>query len=511
MADKPRQAPSATDLLSACAVGFFFVWFETLFPLGMGLDGTDLSERPGFFNDLSWLASIAASCVGCVALGLAARSRAVSGALGKATRAKRCLVAGFVGAVAMAAGSAAVVSGSAPCWAAIGGGALSGLGAALLGASWLPGAVRLDDASTRRVVVLSVAASIAYMALLGAFSRFASLVTLAVTPLLAQGFAAAAMWAGRSDESADGQGESDDASAGGPNARPEAGAVKRTPLFSAQNAVTAVCFFAVFFVLTLIGSRVDLTLTTGTFWLVNVAGLANLVLLALLARFLDAARLKFVLVILAGTAVAAMPVSLLLAGGQGCFVLVKVATFFAYALGLLYIAETVHAGHGRPDSCGRALVMLGIFAGAVLVGTLVGNAVHALLGGDAMGTALVSVLLLWGTLVIVVLAAMSGRVRVMHVISGSFDDVSDIAQTRCGIIAEQHPDLSRRELDVLELVLLGYSTPRIAQRLVISENTAKTHLRHLYTKTGVGSRQELMALAEQIPVSGKRERASTGR
>ena len=94
----------------------------------------------------------------------------------------------------------------------------------------------------------------------------------------------------------------------------------------------------------------------------------------------------------------------------------------------------------------------------------------------------------------------------MHVISGSFDDMSDIARARCAVLAEEHPDLSRRECDVLELVLLGYSTPRIAERLVISENTAKTHLRHLYAKTGVGSRQELMARAEQIPVCGRHGR-----
>ena len=93
-----------------------------------------------------------------------------------------------------------------------------------------------------------------------------------------------------------------------------------------------------------------------------------------------------------------------------------------------------------------------------------------------------------------------------HVIQGSFDDVSDIAQARCGIIAQQHPDLSDRERDVLELVLLGYSTPRIAQRLVVSENTVKTHLRHIYTKLEIGSRQELMAMAEEIPVGGKQAR-----
>ena len=501
MANERRQAPGAAELLCACAVGLFFVWFETLFPLGMGLDGADMTGRPGFFNDLSWLASIAAACTGCVALGMLTRRLPRGRTLASESRARRCLAAGFAGAAAMAVGSAAVVTSGTPCWAAIGGGALSGLGAALLVASWLPGVARMDDNASRRVVVLSVAASIAFMALLGAFSRRATLVTLAATPLLAQGFAAAAMWA-----QAKAGTDADKPAGVAPDMPGAEGDVRRTPLFSAQNAVSAVCFFAVFFVLTLIGSRVDLTLTSGTFWLVNAAGLANLALLALLARFLDASRLKFVLVILAGTAVAAMPVSLLLAGEEACFLFVKVATFFAYALGLLYIAETVRLGRGLPDSCGRGLVIVGALAGAMLLGTLAGNAVHSLLGDDPAATAVVSVALLWATLVAVVLANMGGRTRMMHVISGSFDDMSDIARARCAVLAEEHPDLSRRECDVLELVLLGYSTPRIAERLVISENTAKTHLRHLYAKTGVGSRQELMARAEQIPVCGRHGR-----
>ncbi len=490
------RAPRASVALAACAVGLSFVWFETLFPIGMGLDGTDLSARPGFFDDLSWLACIVGLAVGCVAAGARIRVRGrLWGTAEGSGAARPALIAGCIGALAMAAGSLAQVSGALLCWIPISGGALAGLGAALLAAGWLPGAAAWDDASARQAVVLSVAASVVGMALLGAFSRVAKLAALPLLPLLAQALAAGAMRAAASE------GASGTSDPGDDNQD-----IERAPLLSAQNAVTVSCFFAVFFVLSLLDTRVDQTLTTQTYWYVTAADLATLALLVVLRRFLDPARLKFVLVILAATAVAAMPVSLLAAGADVCFACVKLATFFAYALSLLYIAGTVRPGRGMADSCGRALVLLGALAAAMLVGTLAGNALQPALGSDALASALVSVVLLWAILVVVVAATMGGRMRVEHVISGTFDDVSDIARTRCRIMAQQCPDLSGRELDVLELVLLGYSTPRIAQRLVISENTAKTHLRHIYAKLSVGSRQELMALAEEIPVAGGKGR-----
>jgi DNA-binding CsgD family transcriptional regulator len=52
--------------------------------------------------------------------------------------------------------------------------------------------------------------------------------------------------------------------------------------------------------------------------------------------------------------------------------------------------------------------------------------------------------------------------------------------------------MSRRELDVYELLSQGCSTKEIAARLCISENTAKTHIKHIYEKTNVNSRKALL-------------------
>lgn len=57
--------------------------------------------------------------------------------------------------------------------------------------------------------------------------------------------------------------------------------------------------------------------------------------------------------------------------------------------------------------------------------------------------------------------------------------------------------LTRREREILELLLEGRSVPIICERLVISEGTARTHVKHIYQKLGVHNRQELLDLAEQ--------------
>lgn len=53
--------------------------------------------------------------------------------------------------------------------------------------------------------------------------------------------------------------------------------------------------------------------------------------------------------------------------------------------------------------------------------------------------------------------------------------------------------LTDRQLDVLELVVSGASNKAIAEQLNLGLATVKTHLQHIYHKTGVGSRAELLS------------------
>lgn len=57
--------------------------------------------------------------------------------------------------------------------------------------------------------------------------------------------------------------------------------------------------------------------------------------------------------------------------------------------------------------------------------------------------------------------------------------------------------LSEREVEVLTLYAQGYTQKRVAETLFISEGTAHTHIKRIYTKTGLHSRQDILDYLEQ--------------
>jgi DNA-binding NarL/FixJ family response regulator len=52
------------------------------------------------------------------------------------------------------------------------------------------------------------------------------------------------------------------------------------------------------------------------------------------------------------------------------------------------------------------------------------------------------------------------------------------------------PDLTARELEVLEVMAKGYSNQEIGEALSVSAESAKIHLKHIFEKLGVSNRVE---------------------
>lgn len=63
---------------------------------------------------------------------------------------------------------------------------------------------------------------------------------------------------------------------------------------------------------------------------------------------------------------------------------------------------------------------------------------------------------------------------------------------------EQSEVLSEREVEVLRLLARGFTTSQAASELFISENTVKTHIRHILEKLRVSNRAQAVAKATQL-------------
>lgn len=89
-------------------------------------------------------------------------------------------------------------------------------------------------------------------------------------------------------------------------------------------------------------------------------------------------------------------------------------------------------------------------------------------------------------------------VRLMGLDEG--DSIADIRKATMRNNAEQMGKqflLSDREIEVLALYALGWTQKRVAEELYISPGTAHAHIKRIYAKTGLHSRQEILDFMDQ--------------
>jgi DNA-binding NarL/FixJ family response regulator len=84
--------------------------------------------------------------------------------------------------------------------------------------------------------------------------------------------------------------------------------------------------------------------------------------------------------------------------------------------------------------------------------------------------------------------------NITAVVMRQFAVRSEIGGSESGKSGERSP-LSPREREVVQLIALGYKNKDIAEKMFISEQTAKNHLHNIFDKLGVSGRLELALYA----------------
>lgn len=146
--------------------------------------------------------------------------------------------------------------------------------------------------------------------------------------------------------------------------------------------------------------------------------------------------------------------------------------------------------------------IVAVAMGAEQAGILIGQLIGIGLGGAANAANNVVLMVLSYLL----LLAVMGLARLCTVLwrrqRADGREAADSA-VRDGEAADDHLDrfadaygLTSRERDIFALFAGGRSAPYIAEMLVLSENTVKTHLRHIYTKCNLHNRQDLLDAIE---------------
>ncbi|WP_148044536.1 response regulator transcription factor [Eggerthella sinensis] len=139
----------------------------------------------------------------------------------------------------------------------------------------------------------------------------------------------------------------------------------------------------------------------------------------------------------------------------------------------------------------------------ILLGTVLGQAV----GGD--GATIVSYIVFGSALLLLTVGFSSGKSAIWDRLStyevefnrpddASLREEGDVGtapgyQDRIAALSSMF-FLTSRETDVLGLLVAGRNGPYISEHLHVSENTVKSHIRHIYTKVNVHNRQELLDL-----------------
>lgn len=165
---------------------------------------------------------------------------------------------------------------------------------------------------------------------------------------------------------------------------------------------------------------------------------------------------------------------------------------------LFLFVLTIAKNYGAPVTLGLGMVC-GFSQAGVLLGNLLGRAcaisgmqaTNPFLSPDQLSMALICILAI--AMLFVPQKDLAGQVPRL-----SEADSADQSLARACLEMQRRYGLSDREAEVAALLAKGRSRPYIRERLFISTNTVATHIKHIYQKLDVHSKEELMDMANDL-------------
>ena len=158
---------------------------------------------------------------------------------------------------------------------------------------------------------------------------------------------------------------------------------------------------------------------------------------------------------------------------------------------LVYLFAITLAKQGKaPVALGVGLLNGSVQLG-VLFGNLAGSACAAASSEAAFLSALICLVALIG-----IAAPQREPIEVRPMAAAGSDALEHSLMVGCELLQKKF-GLSDRETEIAFLLARGYSRPYIREKLFISKNTVATHIRHIYGKLDIHSKEELIDLATE--------------
>jgi len=138
---------------------------------------------------------------------------------------------------------------------------------------------------------------------------------------------------------------------------------------------------------------------------------------------------------------------------------------------------------------GLSMNVLGIFIGGIIGSNIV------LVEGGYLQASMIALIVIF--IIIILLPMLNNhlsRVFKNHIFLFKLTSMDESKRDSTISDFQENNQLTDREIEVVELLLQGYTYKAIAERLFISENTMKYHVKNIYQKLNINSKMELIKI-----------------